>query len=397
MDPHHPHPIQAPPPTSDAAAAAKQRYRETFKVTIIGSVLDLALAVAKLIVGFAAHSQSLIADGIHSLSDLGTDFIVIYAAKEANKEADEEHPYGHGRIETAATVALGAALLIIGGGIAFDAIHSLLNPDRLSAPGYLALVIAAISVLSKEAIYHYTLHVAKKLHSDMLRANAWHSRTDAASSVVVMIGVGASMLGLPAMDSIAAIIVALIIIKIAWDLTWSSISELIDTALDKDKVETLRQLILGVDGVKNLHMLRTRRMGGEALADVHIQVNPRISVSEGHQIGEAVRTELIEKVRELNDVTVHIDPEDDESNSSCQDLPLRGPLVQQLRDCWRDIDAAQYLENVALHYLNGKIHLELYLAMDKLKDMPTAQQSAEALSRACKQMPEVGEVVVHFR
>ncbi len=387
-------------PRNNAAVedeAASLRFRETFKVTVIGSVLDLALAVAKLIVGFAAQSQALIADGIHSLSDLGTDFIVIYAAKHAHRAADEEHPYGHGRIETVATVALGATLLVIGGGIAYDAIRRLMDPHTLLVPGYWALIIAGLSVISKEAIYRYTLHVAKKLRSDMLRANAWHSRTDAISSIVVIIGVAGTMAGLPALDAVAAIGVAAFIIKIAWDLAWHSVSELIDTGLEKTRIDEIRRIILDVDGVKSLHTLRTRKMAGEALADVHIQVNPRISVSEGHQIGEAVRHKIIREIDELKDVTVHIDPENDESGPTCKDLPLRGEVLQRLREKWHGIAEAEHLQNIHLHYLNGRIHLELYLPLASLEDPRAAHETAQALTQACKNLPEVGEVVVHFR
>ncbi len=391
----HTHLDLHPPASGDVQA--KRRYRETLKVTVIGSVLDLLLGVSKLAVGFAAHSQSLIADGVHSLSDLGTDFIVLWAAKHAHAEADEEHPYGHRRIETVATVALGTALVAVAIGIIYDAAHRLFNPDLLLQPGYWALVVAGFSVVSKEAIYHYTMHVAKKVRSNMLRANAWHSRTDAISSIVVIVGVAGTMAGLQYLDAIAAAGVALMVAKIGWDLGWQAVHELIDTALEKEKVDEIRQAILDVHGVKNMHMLRTRRSGGEALADVHIQVNPRISVSEGHQIGETVRAKLIKGFDEVTDVTVHIDPEDDESAQPCSHLPLRNEVLERLREQWADIGAARHLENVSLHYLHGRIHLELFLPLSCLQDGETAQETTRALVTASKQLPEIGEVVVHYR
>lgn len=393
---HHPHHVEALP-DGFADQAAHRRYRETFKVTVIGSVVDLALGVAKIVVGVIAHSQALIADGIHSLSDLGTDFIVLYAARHAHREADAAHPYGHRRIETAATVILGATLIAVGIGIAWDASYRLFHPDLLLHPTLLAMVIAAISVVSKEAIYHYTMHYAKKFRSKMLRANAWHSRTDAISSVVVIIGVAGTMAGLPYLDAIAAIIVAAMVAKIGWDLAWHAAQELIDTGLEQEMVDKIRQTILHVDGVKNLHMLRTRRMGGDALADVHILVSPRISVSEGHHIGETVRKTLIDTFDEVADVTVHIDPEDDEAAPTCEGLPLRGEVVARLREAWAGIPEAAHLENVSLHYLNGRIHLELFLPLHALDDPAHAQQTTQALIAASKTLPEVGEVVVHYR
>ena len=171
------------------------RYREVRKVTLIGSVVDLLLAVAKLVIGYVGQSQVLIADGIHSLSDLVTDFMVLFAFKHSHRDADEDHPYGHGRIETLMTVILGAALILVGIGIAWDAMRRLFEPELLLHPSGIVLVVAAISIVSKEAIYHYTLAAARKFRSALLRANAWHSRSDAISSIIVFIGVLGAMAG----------------------------------------------------------------------------------------------------------------------------------------------------------------------------------------------------------
>ena len=197
-------------------------------------------------------------------------------------------------------------------------------------PGLLAMSIALISVVSKEAIYQYTASAARRLRSKMLLANAWHSRTDAISSVIVAIGVGGAMAGYPYLDAIAAVAVALMIAKIGWDLLWKSLQELIDTSLEDDQLEAIRESIIGVHGVHALHMLRTRRSGNDALVDVHILVDPALSVSEGHQIGEQVRNVLIDQMDEVSDVTVHIDPEDDEIASPCDTLPTRAVVMQRL-------------------------------------------------------------------
>ena len=352
------------------------RYRETVKVTLIGSVIDLLLGVFKLLFGFLSQSQALIADGIHSLSDLATDGIVLYAAKHAHTEADEEHPYGHGRFETVATVALGVALMAVAIGISIDATLRLFNPEKLLVPSMGALIVAAISIVSKEAIYHYTMHVARKYKSNMLRANAWHSRSDAISSVVVLVGVAGSMAGLWYLDAIAAIGVGLMIAKIAWDLAWHSIRELVDTGLDTERLEAIRQTILDVDGVGSLHVLRTRRMAGEALVDVHIQVAPHISVSEGHYVSETVRARVIKEIEEVADVMVHIDPENDEVTPPNTGLPLRQELMAKLEDKWRGLDAASRIEEVTLHYLEGQIEVELKLPLAILESDTRASRDA---------------------
>jgi cation diffusion facilitator family transporter len=392
---HHHHHLDAAPP-EDASDKAKLRYKDTFRVTIVGSVVDFLLAVAKIFAGLAAHSQALIADGVHSLSDLATDFIVIYAAKHAHEEADEEHPYGHGRIETAATVLLGIALLAVGVGIGWDAATRLFNPDELLQPTMLAIIIAGISVVSKEAIYHYTMHYAKKHRSEMLRANAWHSRTDAISSIVVVIGVAGTMAGLAYLDAIAAIIVALMVAKIGWDLGYQAIQELIDTGLEPEMVEEIREKVLEVKEVQSLHMLRTRRMGGHALADVHIQVNPRISVSEGHQVAETVRYMMIREFEDLSDVMVHIDPEDDEAGPTTAGLPLRSRFYDELKEAWKDCASADQIKRYNLHYLNGRIELEIILPIELLDKPEKSTSIKEELTQASRKLSFIGKVRVYY-
>ena len=377
------------PPVNDA------RYREVRNVTLVGSVVDLLLGIAKIIVGFTAHSQSLIADGFHSLSDLGTDLMVLFAARHSHRAADAEHPYGHGRIETVATVLLGIALFAVAAGISFDAVRRLFQPELLLQPEPMAIVIAIISVFAKEAIYQYTVRAARRLRSNMLHANAWHSRSDAISSIIVVIGVTGTMYGLPYLDAIAAVGVSLMIIKIGGDLMWSSMQELIDTALDAGEVSAIRDAIMEVNGVQALHMLRTRRSGSDALVDVHLLVDGALSVSEGHQIGESVRGRLMNDFDEITDVTVHIDPEDDERNSPCHDLPMREDMLLRLKEQWKGLDTGDAIEKVIIHYLGGKVHLELVLSRKAIPEA-TRQGITESLIEAAKRLDEVGDVKVYI-
>jgi len=376
--------------------AEQTRYRATVRVTLVGSVLDLALGIAKLVVGFASQSHALIADGIHSFSDLVTDGLVLYAASHASRAADEEHPYGHRRIEAVATVGLGVALVAVAVGIAFDAGQRLFEPERLLKPGMGALVVAAISIISKEAIYHYTMRAARKVRSDLLRANAWHSRTDAISSIIVLIGVAGTMAGLNYLDALAAIGVALMIIKVGWDLMWHSLRELVDTGLEPERIEAIRKTISAVDGVGALHMLRTRRMGGDALADVHIQVHPTVSVSEGHHISEAVRATLIREIEELSDVTVHIDTENDQAAKRTHDLPMRSEVIKYVLNCFRDIDAIDDIEQIGLHYLDGKIQLELLLPLERAHDTVAARELAQEFRDAIRGDKMISNVEIRF-
>ena len=371
------------------------RYQEVRKVTLVGAFVDLVLGVVKIMIGMSAGSQALVADGVHSLSDLATDFLVLFAAKHSHRAADAEHPYGHGRIETVATVILGAALIVVAIGISYDAVRRMLEPELLMHPGVLALAVAFISVLSKEAIYQYTASAARRLRSKMLHANAWHSRSDAISSIVVVIGIGGAMAGYPYLDAIAAVAVALMIAKIGWDLLWKSLQELIDTSLEDEQVDAIRNFITSVHGVQALHMLRTRRSGNDALVDVHILVDPSLSVSEGHQIGEQVRTSLIEQMEDISDVTVHIDPEDDEIAPSKR-LPLRDEILQHLEQQWQALDLGPGIDQVVLHYLDGQIHVDVFMKMEGL-EAETMAGLSERIRAAASQVGDVGEVTVNFR
>ncbi|MGD8783295.1 MAG: cation diffusion facilitator family transporter [Thioalkalispiraceae bacterium] len=377
------------------------RYKEVRKVTLIGSAVDLLLGIAKIIGGWFASSQALIADGVHSLSDLATDIIVLYAAKHSHREADAEHPYGHGRIETLATVLLGVALIGVAIGLSLDAIDRLFNEERLLQPTIMAMYIALVSVISKEIIYHYSMRIARKYRSEMLKANAWHSRTDAISSIIVVIGVLGSMAGLNYLDAIAAVGVGVMIAKIGWDLAFQSVKELIDTGLDPERVDMIRDTIMGVHGVKSLHVLRTRRMGSDALVDVHIQVNPNLSVSEGHHISESVRERVMKEVDEVSDVMVHIDPEDDEVVAPSKHLPLRRDALKQLKAAWSGIEGASLIrdKDITLHYLEGKLTIDLVLPLTLLENDPlgTRDRIARQFNDLVDQLDDVDAIVVYYQ
>jgi len=273
-----------------------ERYQATRKVTLVGAGVNVFLCVIQLLGGFFTHSAALIADGFHTLSDLLSDFVVLFAAKKASEEADEEHPYGHGRIETLATIILGALLIAVAVGMLFNLLERLISGERLPQPTTLAMFFAALGILLKETLYRYTKATAEKFNSEMLRANAWHHRSDALSSIVVLIGVTVNLAGIKYADTLAAIIVAILIARIGFGLVINSAQQLIDSALDEDTIDTINAAINRVDGVESVHELRTRKSGDNALADVRIQVSPRISISEGHQISETVRRQIMQAV-----------------------------------------------------------------------------------------------------
>lgn len=379
-----------------ATIAGDARYREAARVTIVGGILDLVLGLAKLAAGYFASSQALIADGIHSLSDLATDGMVLFAARHSNVEPDAEHPYGHGRFETIATVGLAVALILVASGIAYGAAKRLIEPELLPHPGIWALIVAVLSIAGKEWIYHYTMRVARRQRSDMLRANAWHSRTDAFSSVIVLIGVAGTMAGFSYLDALAAIGVALIIAHIGWSLGWNALKELVDTAVDQRQVESLRECILGVGGVQGLHLLRTRHAGGQVLVDVHIVIDAGISISEGHHISEMVRSKLLQEFEGVTDVTVHIDPEDDEYETETLRLPLRSEFLSRINGHLEEIDELGRVERFTLHYLAGKVRVEALMPLDENSRPETCRQIERRFRDALKEEPLIESFDLHW-
>ena len=359
----------------NAQIDADYRYQQIKKVTIVGAITNVFLAFGKITLGYIGQSQVLVADGVHSLADLVSDLIVIVAAKQGSRKADDDHPYGHGRIETVVEVLLGIFLVAVAAGIMIDAVSRLSGPDIISVPTSIALLAAFVSIAANEGLYHYTIHISKKVKSQLLKANAWHHRTDGISSVIAVVGISGAMLGFPMLDSIAAIGVSLLIAKVGWDISWRSLRELIDTAIDPEKVKEIREIIMSVDGVKEVHSLRTRSMGAYALVDVHILVsNSRISVSEGHQISERVMRRLLNEIDEVSDVTVHIDPEDDEINASCTHLPLRNEVLEILDEVFSENDFFKRANDITLHYLDGKITINILLPVELVSDLQTVDK-----------------------
>jgi len=374
------------------------RKKEMDKATWWGVIVNLLLSIGKLVVGFIGHSQALIADGLHSLSDLISDAMVLYATHHSNIEADEDHPYGHARYETFATITLALLLSAVGIGIGIDAIGRLLDYQNIATPSSITLLVAGLSIASKEILFQYTMIVARRVKSSMLEANAWHHRSDAISSIVVFVGIAGAMWGYPMLDSIAAIIVALMICKIGWELGHQSFQELVDTGLDADTIEEMQQTVMQINGVKELHMLRSRRMGHMALVDLHILVPPRLSVSEGHQISEAVEMALTSKFDEIEDVTVHIDPEDDEhTDNSCKHLPLRADVLAGLKIYWKDIPETEQILDITLHYLDGLINIDLVLPLDIIQSGKNPDDIKKSIVAASKNLSSIGSVEILYK
>lgn len=356
----------------------EMRMRAAERATWFSAVVNLLLTLLQLAVGWLAHSQSLIAHGLHSFSDLLSDFLVLFANRRGHQPADDAHPYGHARVETAATLILGISLFGVGAGILWDVIGKLQHAGELPPVGQLALWVAVATVLAKEALYRYLIAVADRLRSQMLTANALHTRADAASALVVVAGVGGALLGWPFLDLIAAVLMGGLILKLGVELAWGALTELIDTGLDADEVAAIRQALLDTPGVLGVHELKTRRMAHRALVEAHLQVDARISVSEGHYIAEAARRRVLAARPQVLDVLVHIDPEDD------LEPPATRPPGQRAVHAALDALLAGLPppDRVVLHYLQSGIEAEVFLEGDAL----TADRLAEWRSTLAARM-----------
>ncbi|MCU7939367.1 MAG: cation diffusion facilitator family transporter [gamma proteobacterium symbiont of Bathyaustriella thionipta] len=373
-----------------------ERYQITTRVTIVGAVVNLVLAILKIIIGFIGHSHALIVDGIHSFSDLLSDGLVVLAAKKGNQSPDDDHPYGHARIETAFAAVLGGVLIAVGIGIVIDALDRLTSGNIIT-PESMTIWVALLSVLSKEVLYRYTLLYADRLNSPILKANAWHHRSDAISSIVVLVGIAGSMSGIPYLDAAAAVIVSMMIAKIGWEIAKESIEELVDKGLDPEKVQSISHHITEIPGVSQMHMLRTRQMGAEALLDVHIEVSPQLSVSEGHRISDEVSAQLTNDFPDITQVLVHIDPENDEANSSCSHLPLRNELLIELEKNWSVIKQAELIEDVVLHYLDGKVQVQIIMPLSILSTHTAADTLAQQFSASVENLNYIESLELLYR
>jgi cation diffusion facilitator family transporter len=287
--------------------SASERAKAGARSTWVSVVVNVVLSAVQIIVGIWAKSSALIADGLHSLADLVSDFVVLFAGHHAKKDADIDHPYGHQRFETAASLVLGMLLLLVGLGMLYSAFQKLQAPETIATVHSLALWIAALALVAKELLFRYMLHIAKKVKSSMLVANAWHARSDAASSLVVGVGIVGNLAGYPILDPIAALIVGLMISKMSWSFSWDALHDLMDRAVDEQEVEAIKRTLIETPGVSGVHDVRTRKMGDMIVVDAHLEVDSTLTVEAGHDIAVAARARVLQRHRVLNLMT-HVDP-----------------------------------------------------------------------------------------
>ena len=288
----------------------QSKGRQGQRVTWVGLWVNLALAVGKFGAGVFGHSQAMVADAAHSLSDLVTDAVVLLGLKLGRSAPDESHPYGHGRIETLAAQVVALSLLAVAVFIGWEAARRLLA-GQASYPNWLALAGAGVSIVVKEVLYRYTVAVGRRINSPAVVANAWHHRSDALSSVAVLIGVAVALIH-PAwhsLDSWAALVVAVLVAKVGAQVFWGALKEMTDTSPGNEVVLSIKACALGVPGVRQVHDLKVRSMGGRLQMQLHVVVDPAISVVQGHAIAKEVEGCVLDQFSDASEVMVHVDPD----------------------------------------------------------------------------------------
>jgi len=285
----------------------QQRKKEIQTVTLWGSLVNILLMFGKFVSGLVSGSAALIADGLHSLSDLVTDIVVLLSARISNRPADLTHPYGHKRFETISSQLIAMILMVVGFGLARSAILSLIKGEQ-KFPGFVVLIVALVSIILKELIFRATRKVSAKISSAALYANAWHHRTDALSSIAVFIGGIASILGWGYADQVAAIAVAVMIFAVGWKIFYEGLIELTEHSADESSISNIEAIFAHAKDITGWHALRTRKVGGELFVDVHIQVDPDLTVTAGHDIATRLKNEVEQGLDRPVNVLVHIEP-----------------------------------------------------------------------------------------
>lgn len=374
------------PMTSPRHTKAKTR------VTLAGAAINFVLSALKIVAGFALASPALVADGFHSLGDMASDIMVLWALRHSARAPDADHPYGHGRFETLATLALAVVLALTGAGVIWDAAGRLSSAAQF-APGALALVVVGLSIVVKEGLYHYTLRVGRVTGSALLEANAWHHRTDALSSVVALAGIGAAQFGLGWGDPLAAIIIALMLLHAGWGFGKTAAAELVDTQAPDDLRHALERKLTATPGVEGLRDLRMRRHGAQTLADVSVMVDPQISVTEGHRIAEVARARALEDIDALSDLVIHVEPAGHFEGFGAQSAPLRAEVEGMIMTLAQAHPMVVALDTLRLGYFDDGLHVELLAQLHPDADpRQTEAHLAETLTHA---LPEVAVLRLH--
>ena len=381
--------------------AADLTEKHALRVTWLGLFANLILAIAKGFIGTIAHSSALIADAGHSVSDLLSDSITLWAVHMAGVPKDKNHPYGHGKFETVGTFIVAIFLLLTGVGVAWHVLNKIDTPE---VPGTAALWMAGIAICLKEALFHVTRMVGRRSGSRVLLANAWHHRSDAISSVAALVGIGGAQWGILLMDPIAGVLVAGLIIKTGIDIGYESIRELTDESVEEEVISELGHILAEIDGVDHFHEMRARRMGAQLLVDLHIEVDSMMSISAAHQVAERVRLRILDELPAVNEVLVHVDAEDDfvESKGGIEetkDIVLMRPQTEiesDVKKILTEIPEIQGITHIYCHYLNQELTVQVNILLDEEMQIRDAQKIASKARMKIEEIKDIDTADLHL-
>ena len=389
----HPSGPDTPEPRGGARGSGG-RLRTLSRVTGLAALANLVLVVVKGGVGLLGGSSVLIADAVHSLSDLATDLVALFSLRVASKPPDEDHPYGHGRYETLGTVFLGVILLGAAVGITWEASSRF---GESVVPAGITLWAAGLSIAVKEALFQITIRVGRRHESPLVVANAWHQRSDALSSIAALAGIAGARMGFPILDPAAAVVVAALIAKMAVSVLAGAIREVTDTALQREMLRDLGAGIRRLPGVVNLHELRARRMGPRVLVDLHVQVDASTTVSDGHQVAERVREFVFREHGGVSEVLVHIDPESDQDLAPGDQLSRpRGEIESEVRQVAERVDGVRAVTHVMAHFLERRVVLQVEIEVDAELRVRDAAAVARSLRERLEAVSGVDCADIHL-
>jgi cation diffusion facilitator family transporter len=362
------------------------------QVVLVGAGTNLLLSLIKGIVGSMTGSVALISDAGHSLGDLTTDIIAWFSLRLSRQPRDANHPYGHGKFETMGTLSIALFLLATGVYLLSESIDAILHPTDTGA---WALAAAVVSVVLNELLYVYSIRVARKIRSRVLEANAWHHRTDSLTSVVAFVGIGLNLLGLPAWEGWMAALISCFVGWIGARLGYQAVQELLDHSVGPDLIEKLEQSLEQIQGVVDCHELRARRMGGDVLVDLHVQVPPDITVSHGHQIAEQVRSQLLAADPGVSEVLVHIDPEADDEHGTPRVQHVDNP-ENLVRTVAGTVEGVQSVTHVLCHFIHGRLEIQLHIEVEPTLLVLEASAIASRVRRVLEAQADIDKVDVHL-
>lgn len=362
------------------------------KVTLAGAGANIFLSVVKFIGGTLGKSTAMIADSLHSLSDLLTDVVTLLTYQIGQIPKDEDHPYGHGKAENIGGAIIGVVIMLVGLGMIYE-VWKVIESGIQLIPTWAAVASAILSIVMKEGLFHYTKKVGEKIHSPAIVANAWHHRSDAISSVAAFIGIIGAMYGYPIMDPLAGGLVGLLIIWTGYDIFRKGMRDIMDTALEEDQIKMVEEIIRNSPGVIKSHDLRTRRIGGKILIDVHILVDTDITVTEGHNIAEGVRRKLFNALKNLEDVLVHVDAEDD-TEIEFRYETSREDLQKLVEPVINSVNGVSEHSRMRVNFLKGKCIIEVYVKVDGGKSLEETQKILDELKTRLTKLQSVDEAKV---